>query len=225
MKKPSAVRIANRWQRSMGKDELINQGYEEYLDEREYEGLRPTHVVVGKNFYSSFEPSPQLKAKFKQITGLDADADWRTGVRHHPVLVKLIQQMGKKAGDYHLVPLRGKQYLITEQEGESVVFDKDKDKWGKILAGKIVMNYRYGGFGLSPQALSLYEAETNQKNVWDLNINRTDQMLVLIVENLGKDSWGRSARLIVERVSGSMYHVAEYDGLEKLYTNKDLIRI
>lgn len=223
--KPSAIRVANRWQRSMGKDEIINDGYEEYLDEREWSGLRTTHVATSKNYWSRFQPSALLADKFMKITGLDVNADWQTGVRHHPVLTKLIQQMGKKAGDVDLVPLRGKAYLISETEGESVVFSNEKTKWGKILGGKIVMNYRYGGFGLSDQGRLLYESLTNKKDVWDYDINRTDPALVQVVKGLGKASFGDSSRLVVERVSGSMYHIAEYDGMEKLYTDKDLIKI
>jgi len=82
---------------------------------------------------------------------------------------------------------------------------------------KVVINRRFGGFGLSDQARQLY-AETkgiDPEEVYDWEIERDDADLIRIVEQLGKQADGRCADLkVVEIPDGVKWYVHEYDGLE-----------
>lgn len=82
---------------------------------------------------------------------------------------------------------------------------------------KVVINRRFGGFGLSDQARQLYaEAKgIDPEEVYDWEIERDDADLIRIVEQLGKQADGRCADLkVVEIPDGVKWYVHEYDGLE-----------
>jgi hypothetical protein len=128
---------------------------------------------------------------------------------------------------------------------------------------KIVINDKYGGFGLSDAAIRRYFEIKGQKvwlevvnslyaQVWlvppeervaefprELSIevrkehnrkyseqtfrvddlDRTDPILVQVVEELGKEAGGRFADLIIEELpKGTLYRINEYDGLESIET-------
>jgi hypothetical protein len=130
---------------------------------------------------------------------------------------------------------------------------------------KIVVNDKYGGFGLSEAAVRRYFEIKGQKiwvedhrlydQVWlvppdervkelpgewhdhplsvrqeynrlygeqtwrDRNVDRTDPILVQVVEELGEAAAGRHADLIIEELpKGTLYRINEYDGLESIET-------
>lgn len=83
------------------------------------------------------------------------------------------------------------------------------------MSQKIVINKCHGGFGLSEQALRLYETTTKQHGVNEYRIERDDRTLVNIVETLGDDANGRFAKLkVVEIPDDVNWVLEEYDGLE-----------
>lgn len=82
---------------------------------------------------------------------------------------------------------------------------------------KVVINNCFGGFGLSDKCLQILSKEKNIPNLHDSDLLRDDPLLVKLVEQYGKDSWGRFAELkIVEIPMDVKWHIAEYDGLEHI---------
>lgn len=92
---------------------------------------------------------------------------------------------------------------------------------------KIVINECFGGFGLSREAVDLYcaEKEINPgkwNDTWKFyedfhcrSIERNDPLLVGIVEQLGKKSWGSCAQLKVVDIPDDVeWQINEYDGNE-----------
>ena len=82
---------------------------------------------------------------------------------------------------------------------------------------KVVINRRFGGFGLSDQARELYaEAKgVPVEEVYDWEIARDDADLIRIVDQLGKQADGTFADLkVVEIPDGIKWYIHEYDGLE-----------
>ena len=92
---------------------------------------------------------------------------------------------------------------------------------------KIVYNACYGGFSLSDEAISRYAkikgiTEEAGDELYDRDIERTDPVLVQVVEELGELADGACARLrIKELVSGTLYRIDEYDGYESVTTIDD----
>jgi len=83
---------------------------------------------------------------------------------------------------------------------------------------KVLINDCYGGFGLSKEAEARYVKETGiQSSMYDWEIDRTDPILIAIVEEMGKDSWGLYAELkVVEIPDGIEWEISEYDGMEHI---------
>jgi len=93
---------------------------------------------------------------------------------------------------------------------------------------KIVINVCNGGFGISRIAIDKYCAEKGiDPGEWDKwgfytnfhsrKIPRDDELLVRIVEELGKDADGIHAELkIVEVPDDINWYIEEYDGWEKV---------
>ena len=81
---------------------------------------------------------------------------------------------------------------------------------------KIVINKKFGGFGLSEVAFNRYKNESGNTDCkYDGHINRADPILVSIVEELQEDSWGGFAELsVVEIPDGVDWEIEEYDGKE-----------
>jgi hypothetical protein len=51
------------------------------------------------------------------------------------------------------------------------------------------------------------------------NMDRTDPILVQVVEELGEDASGSCARLIIKELpKGTLYRINEYDGMESIET-------
>ena len=80
---------------------------------------------------------------------------------------------------------------------------------------KIVINTCYGGFGLSKEALALFNERTGTVITYDFLIKRNDPILVEIVEQLGESANGRFADLkVVEIPDDVVWGIEEYDGDE-----------
>jgi len=80
---------------------------------------------------------------------------------------------------------------------------------------KIVINSKYGGFGLSEEARKRYEELSGHKYPGDYNIQRDDPILIRVVEELKEKVNGDCARLkIVEIPYDVDWQIEEYDGNE-----------
>jgi hypothetical protein len=108
---------------------------------------------------------------------------------------------------------------------------------------KVVYNNCYGGFGLSREAVLLGRKLSNDPNwcgpcikgdFWvpgkpvemdygvGSDLDRTDPILVAVVEQLGKKANGMCADLAIEDLpKGTAYRIDEYDGNESIKTNSD----
>ena len=87
---------------------------------------------------------------------------------------------------------------------------------------KIVINICYGGFGLSKAAWERY-VELGGQAEWDGDMDRTDPILVRVVEELGEDANGMCADLVIDDLpAGTKYRIDEYDGLESIETEDDI---
>jgi len=114
---------------------------------------------------------------------------------------------------------------------------------------KIVINNKYGGFGLSNEAIERYlelrkipYSKTNKPNgevvfeaggqVYDLeyityDLDRSDSCLIQTIEELGEKANGRNAELIIVEVNeNEIFYIEEDDGWESVKTvvlpNKDI---
>lgn len=99
---------------------------------------------------------------------------------------------------------------------------------------KVVINTRYGGFGLSRKALEMYSVlkygenfvkdhrsyhyvKIDENVFYENDNDRDDPLLVKVVEELGEDSFGKYSRLVVREIpDGSEWEIEEYDGRESL---------
>lgn len=80
---------------------------------------------------------------------------------------------------------------------------------------KIVINACYGGFGLSKEALALFNERSGTVNTYEYDIERNNPILVEIVEQLGEAADGRFAELkVVEIPDDVQWQIEEYDGNE-----------
>ena len=82
---------------------------------------------------------------------------------------------------------------------------------------KVVINSCYGGFGLSDKALDMYKQLSNKYDIYDFELDRTDPILIQIVETLGAEANGRFAKLcIIEIPDDVKWEITEYDGNESV---------
>lgn len=130
------------------------------------------------------------------------------------------------------------QYFDIGLDGES---NPHHDELIKHLRGHntVVINAQHGGFGLSRVAQLSYLERSGIKytlidredqlttdrygpiilvngNHWyDRDIERNDPVLVSLIEELGKESWGEHARLKLVQIPADVkWQIEEYDGLE-----------
>ncbi|PNX47175.1 MAG: hypothetical protein BV459_05000 [Thermoplasmata archaeon M11B2D] len=85
---------------------------------------------------------------------------------------------------------------------------------------KVVINKCFGGFSLSPLAMKrMAEMQGNADSV-SLNKrpkNRSDPILVAVVEELGNAANGEYAKLSVVEIPDDVeYTIEEYDGMEHI---------
>lgn len=84
----------------------------------------------------------------------------------------------------------------------------------------VVINERYGGFGVSEAAFDrLKELGFEGNKPYDANdLRRDDERLVRVVEELGSDASGRYATLVVVQVpDDAKWYIHEYDGYESVH--------
>lgn len=82
---------------------------------------------------------------------------------------------------------------------------------------QIVINSCYGGFGLSDKALDMYKQLSNKSEVYSFELDRTDPILIQVVEALGAEADGRFAKLrIIEIPDDIEWEITEYDGSESV---------
>jgi hypothetical protein len=80
---------------------------------------------------------------------------------------------------------------------------------------KIVINACYGGFGLSKEALALFNERAGTVISYERDIERNNPILVEIVEQLGESAHGGFAELkVVEIPDDVQWQIEEYDGNE-----------
>jgi hypothetical protein len=80
---------------------------------------------------------------------------------------------------------------------------------------KIVINDCHGSFGLSENALALYNERAGAIITNEDDIKRNNPILVEIVEQLGEAADGRYAELkVVEIPDDVQWQIEEYDGNE-----------
>jgi len=94
----------------------------------------------------------------------------------------------------------------------------------------VVLNKRSGGFSLSYKGIDLYNSLSgkNLKFYECDSIKRHDPSLVTVIQTLGSESFGNSAKLIIEYISSEMqdfYHIDEYQGFETLILLKELYMV
>ena len=83
---------------------------------------------------------------------------------------------------------------------------------------KIVYNGCFGGFGLSRAAWERY-VELGGKAESQYDMDRTDPILVQVVEELGQEANGSFADLCIRELeTGTKYRIDEYDGSESVVT-------
>lgn len=85
---------------------------------------------------------------------------------------------------------------------------------------KVVINDCFGGFGLSKEAIQrLKELGLSEETIDNLDYsrNRTNPLLVQVVEELGDKANGNCASLIVEEIPpNKRWKIHNYDGQETL---------
>lgn len=90
---------------------------------------------------------------------------------------------------------------------------------------EVVINVRFGGFGISREAEDAYISKTGS-NVEDLELylerRRDDPVFVQIVKELGNRADDEHSRLKIVRIPAQyarFYQIDEYDGLESIRIN------
>ena len=113
---------------------------------------------------------------------------------------------------------------------------------------KVVINRCYGGFSVSEAAIQRYselkgkellfdymdnnerfksyyymeDGRKNYVNPYNLT-NRTDPVLIQVIEELGKDANGLGSDLFIDELeAGTQYRIHEYDGKEWIETPDDI---
>ena len=83
---------------------------------------------------------------------------------------------------------------------------------------KVVINRCYGGFGLSDEVFSRYNAITGKNYQAEYEIQRSDPVLIQVIEELGLEASGGlfSKLKIVEIPDGISWFVSDYDGMEHI---------
>jgi hypothetical protein len=80
---------------------------------------------------------------------------------------------------------------------------------------KIVINKCYGGFGLSVEALQMYNDLSGKNLTWSKNISRDDPFLITVVESLKERANGKWSKLDIVKIPDDVdWTIEEYDGGE-----------
>lgn len=85
---------------------------------------------------------------------------------------------------------------------------------GQDAVRKIVINNCHGGFSLSGKARQLM-GWGDEVYDHEGKVSRDDLRLVHVVEELGDDSWGNAAELVIVEIPDDVeWIIQEYDGVE-----------
>ena len=91
----------------------------------------------------------------------------------------------------------------------------------KVIMAKVVYNAKYGGYGLSTDAIQwLKNHFIAEEDVYELD--RHDPLLVQCVEVLGEKANDDFSYLKVKELKGSKYIIREYDGWESVIEPEDI---
>jgi hypothetical protein len=79
-------------------------------------------------------------------------------------------------------------------------------------------------FTADPSGMTKIEGDFHCKyGFWDRDIDRTDPVLVEVVEELGEKANGFAANLeVIDIPKGTLYRIDEYDGLESIETADEI---
>ena len=89
---------------------------------------------------------------------------------------------------------------------------------------KVVYNNRYGGFGMAKNGLEEYNRRTLQNITYADVIDRSDPILIEIVETMGKDVNDKNSRLAIKEFPmkyKSFLKWSDYDGNESVVIDYD----
>lgn len=91
----------------------------------------------------------------------------------------------------------------------------------KMITVSVIVNKCHGGLGYSEKALFEYNRRknTNYTKYQSENIDRTDQIMIEICKELGKDANAKSSLIEIEEIPliyKNYYTINEYDGLEHI---------
>ena len=92
---------------------------------------------------------------------------------------------------------------------------------------KVVYNSSFGGYGLSEEAIKLYNEKSGRNVEYDFDIERHDPILVAVVEELGDEVNDVFSELtIIDIPEGYDYTIDDYDGFEtvELMLLEDVLR-
>ena len=87
------------------------------------------------------------------------------------------------------------------------------------LMRSIVINKKYGGFGLSCEGFKLYrEMGGNEELLFHHQLTRDDPILVRVVETLGEKANTEYAYLKVVKIPLDVkWYISDYDGIEEIH--------
>lgn len=89
---------------------------------------------------------------------------------------------------------------------------------------KVAINRCWGGFGISPECLDLYNHLSGKKIEYDWDIERHDKFLIEAIERIGEKEASQSLGLvhIVEIPDGTKYEIDDYDGMESIHETHEV---
>lgn len=82
---------------------------------------------------------------------------------------------------------------------------------------RLVINRCFGGFGLSEEALAMYNESSGKNEKYVRDIERNCPFLVAVVDMLGERANSRFSDLeVIEIPDGIDWRISEYDGMEEV---------
>jgi hypothetical protein len=97
-------------------------------------------------------------------------------------------------------------------------------KIGRTSTFKVVYNNRYGGFGMAKNGLDEYNRRTSQNLTYADVIDRSDPILIEIVQTMGKNVNDEHSRLAIKEFPmkyKSFLKWSDYDGNESVDIDYD----
>jgi hypothetical protein len=114
-----------------------------------------------------------------------------------------------------IITINNKKYLVDDKNEVSVL-----------------INIKYGGYGLSEQAMKMYSDRTGNKidKYGDYTISRSDPVLIQIFKELGpaindKCCQINEGKVPVDAVHANAFEIDDYDGAEGININHEKITL